>query len=432
MLKLDGATGEVLWSLFYAGPDGLDEAPLAVAADADGEVYVAGRGNLPNQAIDMLAMRLDAGDGHIVWMDHLHTAAGRDDIAWDLVIGEGGDPVITGVALDAAGAAVGVTRRLAAADGAVVWTATTTGVLNEFTTRGAWLARLDDGDLAVCQRGYGSNGYDVLLARLAPGNGAARWSVRYDGPTHGGDLPRGMIRDAAGDLLVAGVQDAWWNYNFMLLKFNGTTGGLAWQAPGYDGPPGWYDAGTALVVGPDGDPVVTGLSDGSGTGWDIATVGYDADTGAIAWSVRHDGAASQSDEPRAVVAGTQGDLFVTGYGYGVGTGKDHLTLRYTLPATSAAPVPTLAARLEGARPNPFNPSTTVAFTLDRTQDARLAVYGLDGRLVRELAAGTFPAGRHEVRWDGTTRTGQAAASGAYLLVLDTPGGRAAARATLLK
>ena len=39
------------------------------------------------------------------------------------------------------------------------------GALDDFTNPGTWLAVLDGGDLAVCQRAYGANGYDVLLAR---------------------------------------------------------------------------------------------------------------------------------------------------------------------------------------------------------------------------------------------------------------------------
>lgn len=70
-------------------------------------------------------------------------------------------------------------------------------------------------------------------------------------------------------------------------------------------------------------------------------------------------------------------------------------------------------------PNPFVRSTTIRFALPATQgNVRLAVYDLTGRLVKVLAEGEFPAGLHEVRWDGTDDAGNPAPSGTYLCRLE--------------
>ena len=66
-------------------------------------------------------------------------------------------------------------------------------------------------------------------------------------------------------------------------------------------------------------------------------------------------------------------------------------------------------------PNPFNPMTTVYFTLDRPQLVQVAVHDLSGRLVRVLAEGRQEAGTHEVSWQGTDGAGRAMPSGTYLL-----------------
>ncbi len=52
-------------------------------------------------------------------------------------------------------------------------------------------------------------------------------------------------------------------------------------------------------------------------------------------------------------------------------------------------------------PNPFNPSTTIAFSLPLAGVVDLAVYDLAGRRVALLAAGAYTAGRHEVEFDAT-------------------------------
>ncbi|MGD9547224.1 MAG: FlgD immunoglobulin-like domain containing protein [Candidatus Krumholzibacteriia bacterium] len=68
-------------------------------------------------------------------------------------------------------------------------------------------------------------------------------------------------------------------------------------------------------------------------------------------------------------------------------------------------------------PNPFNPSTTIAFSLPESRFVTLAIYGVDGSLVRTLNSSTMAAGRHKVVWDGTDDGGATAASGTYFFRL---------------
>ena len=73
-----------------------------------------------------------------------------------------------------------------------------------------------------------------------------------------------------------------------------------------------------------------------------------------------------------------------------------------------------------ASPNPFNPSTTIAFELAKAGRVTLRVYDVSGRLVSTLAAGDMGAGPQEVRWDATRRNGSRVPSGVYFYVLETP------------
>ncbi|MBK8166785.1 MAG: hypothetical protein IPK64_12650 [bacterium] len=78
-----------------------------------------------------------------------------------------------------------------------------------------------------------------------------------------------------------------------------------------------------------------------------------------------------------------------------------------------------ATRLFQNAPNPFNPSTVIAFDLARAGTVRLEVYDLGGRRVRTLVSGPLPAQRHRVAWDGLGDDGRSLPSGAYLYRLDT-------------
>ena len=80
-----------------------------------------------------------------------------------------------------------------------------------------------------------------------------------------------------------------------------------------------------------------------------------------------------------------------------------------------------SAQLLAARPNPFNPQTTLPFVLQREGPARLAVYDAAGRLVAVLAEGVQAAGAHVAAWDGLDTRGRAAPSGVYFARLSTVG-----------
>lgn len=93
---------------------------------------------------------------------------------------------------------------------------------------------------------------------------------------------------------------------------------------------------------------------------------------------------------------------------------------------STTPVPDDAAPgavvLHGASPNPFNPRTTVAFTLTAPADVTLRIHDAAGRLVRVLASGeVLAAGRQEIAWDGRDDRGHDAPTGLYLARLEAAG-----------
>jgi hypothetical protein len=64
-------------------------------------------------------------------------------------------------------------------------------------------------------------------------------------------------------------------------------------------------------------------------------------------------------------------------------------------------------------PNPFNPRTTVRFTLAQESDVTIAVYDVSGALVRVLVDNHMASGEHNVGWDGTDAQGRTVATGVY-------------------
>jgi hypothetical protein len=60
--------------------------------------------------------------------------------------------------------------------------------------------------------------------------------------------------------------------------------------------------------------------------------------------------------------------------------------------------------LADAYPNPFNPSTSIAFSIPEAGLVTIKVYDVAGREVAELVNGTQEAGHHSVTFDGTNLT----------------------------
>jgi len=68
-------------------------------------------------------------------------------------------------------------------------------------------------------------------------------------------------------------------------------------------------------------------------------------------------------------------------------------------------------------PNPFNPETTISFSLPENTSIELAVYNIKGKKVKTLASGNMDAGDHESIWYGRDDDGKQVSSGVYFYKL---------------
>ena len=65
-------------------------------------------------------------------------------------------------------------------------------------------------------------------------------------------------------------------------------------------------------------------------------------------------------------------------------------------------------------PNPFNPSTTIEFSLPEAGFADLVIFNLAGQKIRELLSGTMSEGIHSAVWNGRDDRGLPVSAGVYL------------------
>lgn len=83
-------------------------------------------------------------------------------------------------------------------------------------------------------------------------------------------------------------------------------------------------------------------------------------------------------------------------------------------------------------PNPVVSKTRIAFRLPEAGHVNLAIYAVNGRLVRTLIRGGQEAGDHAVVWDGRDDSGREVSTGVYFYRLSAPGTQESRRMILLR
>jgi len=110
------------------------------------------------------------------------------------------------------------------------------------------------------------------------------------------------------------------------------------------------------------------------------------------------------------------------------------THNFMLTPTSESDI-TVAQRetkLIGNYPNPFNPETTIAFTLASAGNVEIEIYNIKGHKVKNLLGEHRNAGNHQIIWDGTDDRNCIVGSGVYFYRLKSNGNISTKKMLLLK
>lgn len=339
-------------------------------------------------------MKLDAGDGHTLWQRLLDGPGHLDDRGWHVAVGADGHPVVTGHTPESETTASFFVAKLQGSDGSTIWSQTLPGAGSNPDDRSGRLVVLDDNDVILCDKTWSSTtSYDVVLHRFASADGSAVWHRQFNSGGTAADEARDMIRDLTGDYVyVAGLRAG----DYAALKFRVSDGGLVWSGL-YNGPPGWYDAASGVIEGPNGEVILSGYSSGATSGWDATTVAFDPADGAQLWVARFDGGYNETEEAPVMARNDLGDLFVCGYAYTPYTYSDMLTLHYFIEPAADAPEASLPVAFQ-AGPNPFRDALHLDLNLETPAEVSVTVLDAAGRRVALVREGLLDPGRHRIHW----------------------------------
>lgn len=309
------------WSARYHAAGDVDDQGTRVAVDTAGNVYVTGASS--NGAnYDYLTVKYDTA-GNRLWAARYNGLGNGDEHPYGIVVDASGNVFVTG---DSAGGGTGVDYATVkySPNGTQLWAARYNGPGNG-ADEGHALVVDGAGNVYVTGVSWGGS-YDYATLKYNAG-GVQQWAKRYNGTYNAsGDVALALAVDGVGNVYVTGYSREIGSIDdYTTLKYD-TNGNPLW-AKHYHGPVD-NDYATALAVDSAGYVYVTGYSKAGGsTNYDYATVKYSPD-GAQLWVARDGGPGNGDDEPCAVAVDGAGNVYVTGFRTGNGTGYDYLTIKY--------------------------------------------------------------------------------------------------------
>jgi hypothetical protein len=334
----DASTGSELWTARYDGPRQGKDAVSAVATSPDSRmVYVTGQTQGRHGLPDYATVAYDAGTGAQVWARR-YRGLGGSDVASALAVGpHGGTVFVTGRSDGSGGDGDAVTIAYDASTGSVEWIQRYEGC-GRFGDAGETIAATSDGSLFVGGSTWtgARRQEDFLVLAYRAATGAQSWVRRYNGPPDGFDVVTALGAAADGSRVFVtgeslGFSDAnGYATDFATIGYEGATGARLWTRR-YNGSADFEDAPRSLATTSTGDVVVvTGLSYGASTNADFATVAYDGSTGARLWIRRYSSTGEAVDDATSIAASPDdATVFVTGYTWqGFATGYDYATIAY--------------------------------------------------------------------------------------------------------
>jgi uncharacterized delta-60 repeat protein len=251
-----------MWAKRYDGPRREDDHSVAIGTDASGNVYVSGTswlsGTDPNWS-DWTTVKYSSS-GVQLWAKQYNGPANSGDIAYALAVDAAGNVFVAGRS-DGQWTGDFLTIKYNS-EGVQQWIDRYNGPVNDYDEARA--ITLDpSGNVYVTgySRSIGKEWYsdDYLTIKYSPG-GARQWIARYNGTGNEYDDAQAIALDAAGNVYVTGSSEApKGNRDYATIKYN-ANGVQQWVAR-YDGPGSSYEIATDFTTDPSGNVYVTGISE---------------------------------------------------------------------------------------------------------------------------------------------------------------------------
>jgi hypothetical protein len=311
--KYSATTGAIVWEKSLKAPGAIDTVAGGVAVDTAGNALVAGWVNISNSSA-FYTVKLAASDGALIW-DHLNSGADHVHEASTAIAADAaGNVIVAGYSKSSTGGLDAYAVKYAAADGAIVWEHRFDGATHQ-TDRLFAVTADSTGNVAVTGDTFSGTQFDLYVGRYAAADGALIWEKVYAAPTGGDDNGISIATDAAGNVAIAAqveldIDDG--PTSTYTAKYAAADGALLWERP-HIAPHGKDSSASAVAVDAGGNVIMTGCTTlANRTDIDFYTAKYASNDGAILWEKTYDGTGHGHDQAFDVALDSTGNAIVTG------------------------------------------------------------------------------------------------------------------------
>lgn len=296
----------------------------ALALDRQGYLYVTGSISGFGTDLDYGTAKYDSF-GNQLWLARYDGPASSTDLAYAIATDSMGNAYVTGGS-KGLGTEMDYATIKYNSSGVQQWVARYNGPAFGIDN-GAAVAVDNAGAVYVAGTSMGSGSVLDYATLKYNASGQLQWFIRYNGPGNGADIVSSLAVDGLGNVYVAGTStDTGAMGDYATVKY--TASGVEQWVARYNGPGNSIDSLRAIAIDAAANVYITGWSVGSGTNRDFATIKYNS-SGVEEWVARYDDPASSLDEANAIAVDRFGNVYVTGYSTGAGTGNDYTTIKYS-------------------------------------------------------------------------------------------------------
>jgi len=325
-LSVRAADGTALWTNVFKGAANSDDGANSLAVDGSGNVYVTGFSTNSGSGYDFATIKYSSS-GVPLWTNLFNGAGNGNDFASSLAVDGSGNVYVTGYSTGSGNNYDYATIKYSSA-GVPLWTNLFNGVGsgNDYVTS---LVLDGSGNVYVTGQSSGSgSGFDYATIKYSSA-GVPVWTNLYNSSGNYNDFALSLAVDVSGNVYVTGDSYNSANADYATIKYS--SAGVPLWTNRFDGVLRGNDIAYSLAVDGSGNVYVTGRSTGSGIGgirFDYATIKYSS-AGVPLWTNLYNGAGNSDDEAHSLAVDGSGDVYVTGYSIGNGSGYDYATIKYS-------------------------------------------------------------------------------------------------------
>lgn len=264
--------GAVAWTQDYSNSTNLDMG-LAVTTDGSNNVYVTGHSFVSGQDLNVRTIKYNSA-GTVQWNTATNfSVINSIDSPSAIAVNAAGEVFVAGRTFNGTATDDDIFVMKYNASGTVTNSLIIDGTANSADKANRiYLDGLDNLYLAAKVKNTGSS-EDFYIAKFNSSL-SLLWDDSYNGPSNNYDEANDIVIDGSGNVYACGSSySSSSNYDFLTVRYDGTTGDRVWLTK-FNGTANSVDKAKRISVDAGGNVYVSGDSKGSGTGDDYSTIKY--------------------------------------------------------------------------------------------------------------------------------------------------------------